>query len=92
MSWTDFHRSQKKSMGGPHEPISRNMVLLSHPIGSGLLEIYDLGKEEILTVHDILDLMALHDKSEITITFDKVFLKKILKSHIKQIRFMCQQK
>ena len=47
---------------------------------------FDSFREDLLTSHDILDLLALTNESFIKIKFDREFLKRILKSHIVFIR------
>ena len=76
---------------GP-KPIKRNPLIRDYinedrPLGTQMIDpFFDCYKEELLTLNDIMDLIGLHDRKFITITFDKMFLKKIVKSHIKHIR------
>ena len=87
MSFNEYDREKRWGRGnGRPKPIERDIIYRGNPIGANLDEVYDSGKECMLTLHNILDLIAIHDKDYITISFDKEFLKKILKSHISQLR------
>lgn len=67
--------------------ISGDMINMRHPMGSGNYEeFFDSGHDQLLTCHAMLDQIALHDKSYIKLVIDKVFLKKILNSHIHFVR------
>lgn len=78
---------------GVSGPISNNHktyrddIGKNYPVGQDIRDpFFDSGQEELLTTYDIIDLLALHDKEFVTITFNKDFLKKILRSHICMIR------
>lgn len=56
-------------------------------IGDNISDSFlDSYTQETFVCCDIIDKMALHSSTYITVTFNKVFLKKILKSHIQFIR------
>ena len=63
------------------------LSLKENPIGFHLGDpFFDSGQEELLTCCDIIDLIGLQSKSYITITFDKNFLRKVMRSHIHHLR------
>lgn len=69
---------------GTGETLSRDKVGKRNPLGANLPDpFFDSYEEESFTCHDIIDLIALHDRNYITLTFDKAFLRKILISHIR---------
>jgi len=47
---------------------------------------FDSCKEEMCTCYDIINLIDNCDKPSLTVTFDKGFLKKIVRSHIFHIK------
>jgi len=82
MTWLPEYRKKKK-----RTTILRDITNAQNPVGANLNDPFmDSGADELLTSVHIIDLIGLHDPSFITITFDKGFLKKILKSHIAHIR------
>ena len=66
--------------------INRDM-LHANPIGADLDNLLPMGnRDELLTLHDIIDQIGLHDGVCITVKFDKNFLRRIIKSHIHAIQ------
>jgi len=74
--------------------VVRNMVpgeirLTERAIGSWLQDpFFDNYEEEDLTTRDILNLIADSREITITITIDRNFLKKIVRSHLRAIQAM----
>ena len=69
------------------ETLTRDLLNYKFPIGHHVKDTaLDGGDSSLLTCHDILDQIALHDPKGIAIVFDKIFLKRIIKSHILFLR------
>lgn len=65
----------------------RKRAIAPSIIGSWLPDpFFDSYEEETLTCYDILNLMGLSNGSSITLTFDKLFLKELVKSHLLHIK------
>lgn len=87
MSWTDEHRRKRWSGGTTRNKLLRNMTDERRPVGENISDFFfDNGNDALLVCSDILDLVRLHDPKNITITFNKDFLSRIIMSHISYIR------
>lgn len=69
-----------------------DFVNLNEPLGRSVKEIFmDNGDSTILTCHGILDEIAMHEPSYITVIFDKTFLREIIHSHVNNVRKIVEE-